>query len=69
MMTTMTNKKIYTAPTAEVFYLETENIIAASPTTDVPVYGGEEGGDGNGGGAFGDADFSNKKNPWQHTWE
>ena len=26
----MTDKKIYTAPTAEVFYLETENIKATS---------------------------------------
>ena len=65
----MTDKKIYTAPTAEVFYLETENIIAASPNTKVDVYDKEETEDGNSGGSFGDADLSNKKNPWNHTWE
>ena len=65
----MTNKKIYTAPIAEVFYLETENIIATSPNTNVNVYDKEEKEDGSGGGSFGDAELSNKKNPWQHTWE
>ncbi len=68
-MTTMTNKKIYTAPTAEVFYLETENIIATSPNTNVDVYDKPEGEGNNGEGELGDADMSNKKNPWNHTWE
>ena len=61
MMTTMTKKQFYTAPTLEILALEAEVILAGS-TTDIPVYDGEDDGS--------DAIMSNKKdNPWEHSWE
>lgn len=65
----MTKKQFYTAPTTEIFCLETEGIIATS-YTDIPVHGGGESYDNEKEeGALGDAEMSLKKNPWQHTWE
>ncbi len=61
-------KKIYTAPALEVFEFEGETLLTVSDTQ-VDIYDKTETEDGNGGGSFGDADMSNKKNPWNHTWE
>lgn len=63
----MKMKKIYTAPALEVFEFEAETMLTVS-NTQVDVYDKEEE-DGSGGGSFGDADMSNKKKPWNHTWE
>lgn len=60
MMTTMTKKQFYTAPTLEILALEAEVILAGS-TTDIPVYGEDD---------ESNAIMSNKKdNPWEHSWE
>ncbi len=67
-MTTMRKKQNYIAPAVDILNFDTEGIIATS-NTKVDVYGGEEGSDGNGGGEYGDADMSHKKDSWSHTWE
>ena len=67
-MTIMKMKQIYTAPTLEVIEFEAETMLTVSDTK-VDVYDKKETEDGKGGGSFGDADMSNKKKPWNHTWE
>jgi hypothetical protein len=64
----MKMKKIYTAPALEVIDFEAEIMLTVS-NTQVDVYDKEETEDGYGGGSFGDANMSNKKKPWYHTWE
>lgn len=64
----MKMKKIYTAPALEVFEFEGETMLTVS-NTQVDIYDKTETEDGSGGGSFGDADMSNKKKPWNHTWE
>ena len=56
----MTKKQFYTAPSVEVFDFATEVMLIGSKKTDVDVYEEE---------TEDDAVMSNKKNPWQHTWE
>ena len=70
-MTFMNKKKNYTVPTFEIFEFEGESLLLGSPTKNLVVDNNTEeaAAPGGEGGNYGDAWMSNKKDPWQHTWE